>query len=143
MLLEGSWRLCDDGELRPVIRAQVQRGDGSWAEAPLLVDTGADRTVLSLDVYRQLGLPADQQSEPLVGVGGAIPCCILQTSLRMTRENGSEVLFRGQFTAAMHAAALDMSVLGRDIMNWFTVIVDRPQERVCLLGQNHHYQILA
>jgi hypothetical protein len=36
-----------------------------------------------------------------------------------------------------------MSVLGRDILNLFALIVDRPQETVCLLGQRHRYAIVA
>jgi len=38
-------------------------------------------------------------------------------------------------------ASLDMSVLGRDILNLFAVIVDRPQDVVCLLTQDHVYEI--
>jgi hypothetical protein len=36
-----------------------------------------------------------------------------------------------------------MSVLGRDITNFFALIVDRPQEVVCLLGQGHRYLIIS
>jgi hypothetical protein len=35
-----------------------------------------------------------------------------------------------------------MSVLGRDIINLFALIVDRPQDIVCLLGQRHRYRIV-
>jgi hypothetical protein len=34
-----------------------------------------------------------------------------------------------------------MSVLGRDITNLFGVIVDRPGDVVCLVGQGHRYLI--
>jgi hypothetical protein len=34
-----------------------------------------------------------------------------------------------------------MSVLGRDITNLFAVIVDRPGDAVCLVGQGHLYLI--
>jgi hypothetical protein len=36
-----------------------------------------------------------------------------------------------------------MSVLGRDILNLFAVIVDRPSDRICLVGGNHRYVIQA
>jgi hypothetical protein len=36
---------------------------------------------------------------------------------------------------------LDMNVLGRDIAGLFAVIVDRPGNVVCLLGQRHRYII--
>ena len=34
-----------------------------------------------------------------------------------------------------------MSVLGRDILNLFAVIIDRQRDTVCLLGQQHFYTI--
>jgi hypothetical protein len=34
-----------------------------------------------------------------------------------------------------------MSVIGRDLTNLFALIVDRPGDRVCLLGQRHRYVI--
>jgi hypothetical protein len=50
-------------------------------------------------------------------------------------------VFKGRFAAFTDPKALDMSVLGRDITNLFAVIVDRPQDLVCLLGQRQHYRI--
>jgi hypothetical protein len=35
MLISGTWHVCDDGLIRPVIRTEVQAGDGSWIKAPL------------------------------------------------------------------------------------------------------------
>jgi hypothetical protein len=34
-----------------------------------------------------------------------------------------------------------MNVLGRDIAGLFAVVVDRPGNVVCLLGQRHRYTI--
>jgi hypothetical protein len=39
------------------------------------------------------------------------------------------------------AATLDLSVLGRDILRWFALIVDRPGNAICLLNQRHRYAI--
>jgi hypothetical protein len=50
-------------------------------------------------------------------------------------------VFRGSFAAFTALESLDMSVLGRDITNLFAVIVDRPRNLVCLLGQRHRYTI--
>jgi hypothetical protein len=36
-----------------------------------------------------------------------------------------------------------MCVLGRDIMNLFAVIVDRPGDLVCMIGRGHRYTITA
>ena len=62
MRIDGAWRLCDDGFVRPVISAELLAADGSWVQAPLLADTAADRTVLSADIGRQLNLTAQAVS---------------------------------------------------------------------------------
>jgi hypothetical protein len=142
MRIDGSWRLCDDGIVRPVIWGEIRGRDGSWVQALFLADTAADRTVLSEDVWRRLGLPSLTTTERLEGVGGAAASVVVETQIRMAREAGNTVLFKGQFAAFTDAAALDISVLGRDITNLFAVIVDRPQDVVCLLGRGHRYSIL-
>ena len=50
--------------------------------------------------------------------------------------------FRGQFTAVTDPETLDMSVLGRNITSLFAVIVDRPGDVVCLIGQRHRYVVV-
>lgn len=40
------------------------------------------------------------------------------------------------------AAALEINVLGRDILDLFAVIIDRPGDAVCLLSQRHRYTII-
>ena len=59
----------------------------------------------------------------------------------LRRKDGTGVLFRGTFAAFTLLESLDMSVLGRDITNLFAVIIDRPGDVVCLLGQRHRYTI--
>jgi len=77
----------------------------------------------------------------LLGAGGHTPAVVVDTEIHLPREQARTVLFRGQFAAVTEAAALDMSVVGRDILNLFAVILDRPGDVVCLLGQNHRYKI--
>ncbi|MBI2808427.1 MAG: hypothetical protein HYX68_25860 [Planctomycetes bacterium] len=60
----------------------------------------------------------------------------------MKRSDGTSVSLHGEFAAFTDPAALDMSVLGRDITNLFAAIVDRPRDVVCLLGQKHRYVIV-
>jgi hypothetical protein len=141
MLLNGLWLLCPDETVRPVMRGEILAADGSWVIAPFLVDPGADRTVFSLDVLEALSLQAMVPSAQLVGLGGAASSVIVQTQLRLTREEGSKVVFRGQYAAVREQKALDMSLLGRDITNLFALIVDRPRDVVSLLGQRHTYTI--
>jgi hypothetical protein len=141
MRIDGRWLLCDDGIVRPVIRGELLAGDGSWLSPEFLVDTGADCTVLSALTLEALRLQQSGASVRLGGVGGIADSVQIETQLRFSRETGSKVLFRGQYAAFSRLESLDMCVLGRDVSDLFTVIVDRPGNVVCLLGQRHRYTI--
>lgn len=143
MVLSGSWKLCDDGVLRPVFMGEVRVGNGSWFEAPFLADSGADRTVFSTDVLRALNMQPVGDEPQLEGVGGKVASVTIDTTIRFRREGGSWVHFNGRFAAFTDPTALDMSVLGREITNLFALIVDRPGDVVCLVGAGHRYQIAA
>ena len=75
------------------------------------------------------------------GVGGVADAFVVQTQIRLTREQEHKVLFRCEYAALAEAETLDMSVLGRDITSLFAVIVDRPGDTVCLTAGRHSYQI--
>jgi predicted aspartyl protease len=141
MKIEGSWPLCEDGAVRPVIYGEIQAADGSWKPSPFLVDTGADRTVLSAAILSTLNLPTCASEETIAGIGGAAVSVIVETTCRLLDENGGDVLFKGRFAAFTEISALDMSVLGRDVMNLFALIIDHQRDVVCLLGQRHSYTI--
>ena len=141
MLIRGVWHPCDDGILRPVILAEILANDSSWIKVPLLLDTGADRTVLSADILEALHLPPVQIGAYIGGVGGTVSSEIVESQIRLTHEENGKVLLRGQYVGVRDKDALDMSVLGRDITNLFTAIVDWPQRSIYLLGQLHSYTI--
>ena len=115
--------------------------DSPWVRAPFLVDTGADGTVLSAVILRLLGLPLETSSERIGGLRGLASSVSISTSIRLTRNEGRLVLFRGQFPALTDLEALDICILGRDIMGLFTVIVDQPSNVVCLIRERHRYRI--
>jgi len=142
MQISGMWLLCDDGVVRPVIRGEVLASDGTRVQAFFLADTAADRTAFSADVLAALGLQPLAASDQFSGLGGVTASVTVNTQIEFTWENGDPVVFRGQFAAVTDPEALDMSVLGRDITNLFAVIVDRPGDVVCLLGQRHRYIIV-
>lgn len=141
MRIDGEWLLCDDGVVRPVIRGEILAGDGTWKPAEFLVDTGADRTVFSAPVMASLGFPSVMTRGRLGGVGDVVDSIIVETQVRLTRELAGKVVLRGQYAAVTAVEALDISVLGRDIAGLFAVVVDRPGNLVCLLGQRHRYTI--
>ena len=127
--------------MRPVLAGAIQAADGSWQEAEFLVDVAADRTVFSAEMLAALGLPTRATRHQLGGVGGSASAVLVETQIRLAQQDGSPLLFRGEYAAFTELAALDMSVLGRDITNLFAVIVDRPGDAVLMLAQRHGYAI--
>ncbi len=141
MRCNGEWLQCDDGIVRPVIRAEILAGDDAWRAVELLVDTGADRTVLSANVLESLHLPSHGLENRLGGLGGLVDAVTVTTQIRLTCNDGNKVLFRGEYSACMGHEALDMSVLGRDILEMFALIVDRRADVIAIIGGQHHYTI--
>jgi hypothetical protein len=141
MRIDGEWALFDDGVERPIIAGDIQAGNEAWIKVPFLVDTGADRTVFSAATLARLGLQPIIAQDGISGLGGLAVSVLVTTQLRLTREDAGKVVFRGQYAAVTALEALDISVLGRDIMDLFAVIVDKPRNVVCLLGQRQRYTI--
>ena len=141
MRFNGEWLQCDDGIVRPVMKAEIEANGGAWRSMELLVDTGADRTVLSVNVLESLNLATTTPQDGIGGVGGLVESVMVNTRIRLTRDDGRTATFRGEYAACVEQETLDMSVLGRDILELFAVIVDRPSAVVALLGGRHRYVI--
>jgi predicted aspartyl protease len=141
MRFDGEWFECDDGVVRPVIDAEVLGFGTVWWPVQLLIDTGADRTVISASVLEALGLETAAPLEQIGGVGGLADSVVVTTQIRLTCDDGRQVVFRGDYAACTDHESLDMSVLGRDILDMFAVIADRPDDFVAILGGRHHYRI--
>jgi hypothetical protein len=141
MLINGAWRLENDGILRPIIHGEVLNASGLWEEVPFLVDTGADLTVFSAAVFSSLRLPALPASQHLGGISGTVTTASADLQFHFHSVDLGPILFRGRFPILSAADGLDMCVLGRDLLNNFAVIVDRRRDVVCLLGQRHQYRI--
>ena len=77
----------------------------------------------------------------LGGVGGLAETVRVTLAVRFLCEDGGNATFRGEFSASVEPEILDMSVLGRDIMDMFAVIVDRRSDVVALLGTGHRYRL--
>jgi len=142
MLVPGEWLECDDGIVRPVMRGEVLRADGGWEPDIFLLDTGADRTVLCGATSVAVAVPAIDAGR-LGGIGGETGAISMQTQVRLTKDDGEPIVLRGEYAALTDPAALDMSILGRDVTGLFAVIVDRPGNYVALLSQRHAYQVSA
>jgi len=143
MYIPGEWHLCDDGVERPVIRGEALGLTGAWEKTLFLVDTGADRTVLSADILAAMALPTLPAGDRLGGLGGVVDSALVETTIRLPDGRAGKVTIQGQFAAVNDPEVLDMSVLGRDITGLFAVIVDLPANIVCMVGQRHRYVIQA
>ncbi len=141
MRFNGEWIQCDDGIVRPVIRAEILTGEGQWRAFELLVDTGADRTVISANVLESLNVQTTAPQDWIGGIGGLVDSVSMNTQIRLSRDDGQKAVFRGEYSACTNHEALDMSVLGRDILEMFALIVDRRADVVAIIGGQHSYAI--
>jgi hypothetical protein len=143
MLVKGEWQRCDDGITRPLVRATVLDVAGISMPEDFLIDSGADRTVLSASLLTRLRLPT--QSPPpelsLSGVGGISAFVIVTTVVEFSREDGGTVRMRGEFAGFTDVDATDLSVLGRDVLDHFDVLLSRRRNEVVLLAQRHRYRV--
>jgi len=127
-----------------MVRVNAVGADANLHEEFFLLDSGADRTVLSAFFSLRLNLPT--QPVPggfsLVGISGSSPFVVISTALEFTQSDGGSVRVRGNFAAFTDPAATDYSVLGRDVLNNFDLILSWPQKEIFLLAGNHRYQVI-
>jgi hypothetical protein len=112
-------------------------------EFTFLLDSGADDTVLSadlLDLVRHLKSPASGQIQ-LAGIGGEVGSITIDTSIGFKKETGELFEVQGRFSVFTEVESSDISLLGRDVTDRFSVIYDRPDEAVMLLSPLHRYEI--
>lgn len=141
MRFNGEWLYCDDSIVRPVVIGKIRSSDGIWQRIQFLVDTGADRTVISAEALKRLKLPLRDSDERIGGIGGLADSVTIAAALQLCRDDGTWVTFRGEYAACTSHEILDMSVLGRDILNLFALIVHRTANIVAIIGAAHTYTI--
>jgi hypothetical protein len=76
-------------------------------------------------------------------VGGAQGAVMVRTTLSLYAEDGSPARIQGEFAGFTDPAAADMSILGRDVLDHFDLIISRRRQEVVLLATNHRYQVEA
>ncbi len=143
MRIVGEWLLADDGVTRPVVEADVQAVDGGFLREEFLIDCGADRTVFSETLLRKLGFSPSPAPEDLVleGVGGESGFVVVRTVIKLPTDDGRVANMRGEFAAFTDPMAAELSILGRDVLNCFDLILSYPRKEVLLLAGDHHYRI--
>jgi hypothetical protein len=143
MLITGEWQVGDDGVTRPIVRAHVFGADGRPITDDFLIDSGADRTVFSAALIAQLQLPA-RSSQPgltLSGVGGESAFVVVTTVMEFLRDDGGPIRVRGEFAGFTDPTATDLSILGRDMLDHFDVLISRRHNEILLLAPRHRYRI--
>jgi hypothetical protein len=81
-------------------------------------------------------------SEPgltLVGIGGSRDYISVIAALEFLRDDGQTARVRGSYSVFTDPVATEMSILGRDVLDNFDVILSRQRDEVLLLSQNHRY----
>jgi hypothetical protein len=118
MRIDGHWLVCRDDLLRPALTGEILAADGSWHEITFLVDTGADTTSLSAEILALLGFePVTPEGLRVEGVGGAASSGVVTTKLRLMASGGTPVIFPGDFLVFTEPGPLELSYLGRNILN--------------------------
>jgi Retroviral aspartyl protease len=142
MRIDGEWLEFNDGVTRPVVRGTVAVPGGEPWDVTFLVDTGADRTVLTSDFYSLLVQDGAGTFTSLAGVGGTLPGLIVEAQIGFVATSRLPITIRGPVTVFSQPDSIDIPILGRDILNVFAVIVDRSRDGVTLLTPKHDYTIL-
>jgi hypothetical protein len=128
-----------------MVTAGIHKADGTLYSEVFLIDTGADTTVLSAAVFQHLNL-APVPLPPgynLVGISGTAGGVLVSTAVEFTRADGGTALVRGNFAAFLNPSATDYSILGRDVLDNFDIIVSRRWDQILLLASNHRYQVFG
>jgi hypothetical protein len=61
--------------------------------------------------------------------------------MEFTRDDGGPVRVRGEFAGFTNPTATDLSVLGRDLLDNFDLIISRRRNEILLLAPKHQYRI--
>ena len=77
----------------------------------------------------------------MMGIGGASDFVLIPTEVEFTGDDGQVVRVRGDFAAFTDPAATDFSVLGRDVLENFDLIVSRRKDEIWLLRGTHRYRV--
>lgn len=144
MQIPGEWSRSDDGVYRPIVRGRVSALGGRLVADEFLVDVGADRSVFSAALLAKLDLPVRQPSEGvgMFGAGGQSEFVLVNTLIELETTGGPPARIRGEFAAFAGSEDLGFSLLGRDVLNLFDVIISRRNNEIALLAPNHQYRII-
>lgn len=105
----------------PVARALVRGPTGERrVGVPLLLDSGADVTLLPRQLANDVGAPIQAANIPVFTYSGSeLICDVVELSIEV---------FRYRFQGAFLVTEAEIGVLGRDILNLLVLTLDGPRE---------------
>ncbi len=142
MRIDGLWQHDPDQPeiVRPVITAKLLV-HGQELPVTLLVDTGADRTVLGAAFADILADAQLETSEAIVSAGGQVDCFLATVRLALPDVNNRAIRFSTPCVVLTDPNQRNEHLLGRDILDYFALICDREAAQVTLLRPPHGYTI--
>ena len=66
---------------------------------------------------------------------------LVDTALEFTCDDGRTLRVKGPFAAFIDPLATEESILGRDVLNNFDVIISKLRDEILILAPNHHYHV--
>lgn len=143
MRIAGEWLSCFDGTVRPMLAIDVENSLGLTVAETFLIDSGADASAFSADLLIKLGGATGQATSgvSIAGIGGGQAYVKVQATLRLPRADGGSATVHASFPAFTDPNAIEFSILGRDVLDLFDVILSRKRNEVVLLAPPSRYEI--
>jgi hypothetical protein len=66
---------------------------------------------------------------------------LVRTAVELASDDGRTATVHGDFAAFTDPDAMEMSILGRDVLDNFDLIISRRRDEVLLLAGVHGYQV--
>lgn len=135
MRIKGRWVAGADGVERPVFDGHIAASGGVQHAVSFLIDTGADFTVLAPAVAQRLTDVVQPTPTTTLagGIGGMQPVYEIAVDVLLPTTSGQRARIRGPLPILLTPGVLDLSVIGRNLLDQFTLIYDRPQGLLLLL----------
>lgn len=126
--------------VRPVLTAKLLV-QGQELPVVLLVDTGADRTVLGSAFVEILEGARQTTTETFFSAGGQVDCFLAAVRFELLDASNRPIRFSTSCIVLTDPNQRNEHLLGRDILDYFAVICDREGNQVTLLRFPHRYSI--
>lgn len=106
-----------------------------------LIDSGADRTIITAEVAEWVGADFSPLDFAVHGVVSSVPTAKVGVNLKIERDDGGEAEIRGPLVACTEPGVIDECILGRDVLGNFCLVLHERNDLICLLAGNHRCRI--